>query len=253
LAYQFSDIDFFKIDMDSNFQPSAFRGGPGILPSFYFYRKGEEIDVVKGASEKELTAKLQKYSKITDAVSKFKCCCCIPLDVAMIIIGLITVYEFVYNTWYSVILRENEGSWFGIIFWFLFKIAAVGSFIYLALRRNDEKARKINWLAYMSMQIAEVVLICLWFTVAWTTSNYKCTFASNHCIADDLCQSCFLLMYPVAYVLIAIPLKVFFAWTTFRYYRVSKSTAAIRDKLAKKHPYHAMNSSELETLQQTND
>lgn len=62
-AYKFGDIHFFKVDADDDGLRSLFnQGGPGVLPSFYFFRNSEEIDTVKGANHKELRCKLEKYS-----------------------------------------------------------------------------------------------------------------------------------------------------------------------------------------------
>ena len=242
-AYRYGDINFYKVDADDDGLRSLFnRGGPGVLPSFYFFRRGEEIDSVKGANHKELRCLLEKYTEQKEVTPK--CCCCIPLHVAMIIIALLTVYELGYNTYYSVIVGENDGSIVWLVFWFLLKLAAVLSFVYICIRRQNAKARKINFITYCSTQAAEIILICIWFTVAWTTNDYKCAFAVNKCTPSGLCQYCYLLMYPILYLLIAIPFKVWFAWITFRYYRVSRSTAQIRRSLVKTnsssftHPYY---------------
>ena len=122
------------------------RSGPGVLPSFYFFRNGEEIDTVKGANHKELRCKLEKYSEQKIIVPK--CCCCIPLHVAMIIIALLTAWELGYNTYYSVHLSANDAPIFGIILWFVLKFVALLTFIYIAFRREDSRARKINFLTY---------------------------------------------------------------------------------------------------------
>ena len=234
-AYKYNDIEFYKIDADDEgLKPLFARGGPGVLPSFYFFKQGEEIDSVKGANEKELRCKLEKYSEQTE--SRPTCCCCIPLGVAMVIIGCITAWELGYNTYYSVILVDNDASIVGIVFWFLLKLAAMLAFVYLALRncgdREDPRSRKINFLTYMSTSIVEALLIIIWFTVAWTSHDYKCTFASANCTPNGLCQSCFLLSWVVGYVTIAIPFKIWYTWTTYRYYRVSNTTSKIRKQLA---------------------
>ena len=177
--YKFADINFYKIDADDDgLKPLFSRGGPGVLPSFYFFKNGEEIETVKGANHKELRCKLQKYSEEKETSASATCCCCIPLGVAMVIIGLFTAFELGYNTYYSVILMQNDGSIFGLVFWFLIKLSVVISFVVLAFRRDNSRLRKINFITYSSMQfIAEVLLIALWFTVIWTKHDYSCTFA----------------------------------------------------------------------------
>ena len=148
-AYKYGDINFYKVDADDDGLRSLFnKGGPGVLPSFYFFRNGEEIDTVKGADQKQLRYLLEKYSDQKSLSPK--CCCCIPLHVAMWIIALLTAYELGYNTYYSVILFENDGSILGLLLWFLLKLAAVLSFIYICIKRQDSKARKINFITYGS-------------------------------------------------------------------------------------------------------
>lgn len=66
----------------------------------------------------------------------------------MIIIAVLTAWDLGYNTYYSVHLKENGASLFGIILWFLLKFAALLTFIYIAFRREDTKARKINFFTY---------------------------------------------------------------------------------------------------------
>ena len=60
-AFKYADINFYNIDVDGEGVQSIFNRG-GVLPSFYFYKNGEEIDDVKGANQKELKAKMEKYS-----------------------------------------------------------------------------------------------------------------------------------------------------------------------------------------------
>ena len=187
-AYRFSDIDFYKIDVDENGILGAFSTrSPGVLPAFYFFRNGEEIDSVIGASEKELRTKLKNYSEIKDAMQKGKCCCCIPLGATMVIIGVITAFELGYNTWYSYILKENEGSIIGLIFWFLLKLAAVLSFVHLAFRKDNVQVRKVHWITYGSTQLLELIVMSLWLLIAWTNSDYSCIFVSSKCIYSSQC------------------------------------------------------------------
>ena len=51
LASDFPQVDFYKIDIDKSQVPSFVNGGEScILPSFYFFMDGQEIDCVCGAT-----------------------------------------------------------------------------------------------------------------------------------------------------------------------------------------------------------
>ena len=203
---------------------------------------------MKGANFKELKVLLEKYSKVEDHVPNPKCCCCIPLHVAMIIIGVFVAWELGYNTWYSVHLHSNDGSEAGIIIWFMLKLATAASFVQLLFMRKSEKARKITFLTYTITWVLEMILVVLWFLIAWYSAEYYCVSAVNKCTPDGLCQSCYLLMYPIFYLTLGIPFKIWFSCVTYRYWKSACSTREIRQSLLRvesssgKHPYHAYES-----------
>ena len=151
----------------------------------------------------------------------------------MILIALLTAWELVYNTLNSVTLWENDGSIIAVIIWFLLKLTAVFSFIFVAFFRKEPRARKINFITYTFTQIAEIILVCVWFMSVWIKYDYKCTFAANNCTPSGPCQECYILMYPIFYLVLAIPFKIWFSCTTFRYYQISKTTTKIRNSLLK--------------------
>ena len=64
-AFKYADINFYKVDDLGEGLRSIFNRG-GVLPSFYFYKNGEEIDDVKGANQKELKCKLERFSQVSD-------------------------------------------------------------------------------------------------------------------------------------------------------------------------------------------
>ena len=158
-----------------------------MLPSFFFYKNGEEVDDVKGANYKELRVKLEKYTKVEEHATVPKCCCCIPLHVAMIIIGVLTAYELGYNTWYSMHLSSNDGSSAGIGIWFILKLATIASFVWLIFLRKNDQARKFTFITYTATQVLEIILVVVWFLVAWYSHDYYCVSARNKCTPDGLC------------------------------------------------------------------
>ena len=61
---EFDEIRFFKIDVeDIEASTLVDRFEPEVIPMFVFFRKGEEVDRVRGANESELRFKITKYSE----------------------------------------------------------------------------------------------------------------------------------------------------------------------------------------------
>ena len=61
---ELDDIRFYKIDVE-NIESNSLveRFEPEVIPMFVFFRRGEEIDRVRGANESELRFKIAKYSE----------------------------------------------------------------------------------------------------------------------------------------------------------------------------------------------
>ena len=67
---EFKNILFFKVDVEDVESNSLVeRCAPEVMPLFIFFKKGKEIDRVRGANEDELRSKVEKYSTICELKS----------------------------------------------------------------------------------------------------------------------------------------------------------------------------------------
>ena len=163
----------------------------------------------------------------------------------MAIVGVLTAWELGYNTWFSVHLSVNDGSAAGISIWFILKLITLASFIWLLFLRESVQARRFTFITYTATQVLEIVLVTIWFLVEWYSHQYYCVSATNKCTPDGLCQSCYLLMYPIFYLVLGIPFKIWFSCITYRFWKASDTTKQVRRSLLKvnnsttQHPYYA--------------
>lgn len=60
MSQEFTDVIFYKIDVDTNDETSESEGIQA-MPTFIFYREGKKVDSLRGANEGKLREMIERY------------------------------------------------------------------------------------------------------------------------------------------------------------------------------------------------
>lgn len=60
MSQEFTDVVFYKVDVDKNDETSESQGIEA-MPTFIFYRDGKKVDSLRGANEAKLREMIQRY------------------------------------------------------------------------------------------------------------------------------------------------------------------------------------------------
>lgn len=60
MSQEFTDVIFYKIDVDTNDETSESEGIQA-MPTFIFYREGKRVDSLRGANEAKLREMIERY------------------------------------------------------------------------------------------------------------------------------------------------------------------------------------------------
>ena len=179
---------------------------------------GQEIDCVCGATQKQLKATLGKYRIEPTHARAERCCCCFSLGFAMFVISLIQIVELVTVALTSKVLRENDSRLTPLVIWNGLNCMTMLLLLLLGCCSRSITVRRANFIVYTTSWIVTATLACMWLASAWLTSDYKCTISANNCIVSRPCQFCYILLYCVAQLALAIPLRIWFSNLCYRYW-----------------------------------